>query len=56
VVAKLNCLNSDFMNLLMMFPPQVLLRFPWCPQTVQCLKSMCLLDTFNRWVITVLLI
>lgn len=29
---------------------QVLLRFPWCPLMVQCLQSMCLLDTFNKWV------
>lgn len=34
----------------MVYISQVLLRFPWCPQTVQCLQSMCLLDTFNKWV------
>lgn len=28
---------------------QVLLRFPWCLQMVQCLQSMCLLDTFHRY-------
>lgn len=28
---------------------QVLLRFPWCLQMVQCLQSMCLLDTFHKY-------
>lgn len=31
------------------FFPQVLLRFPWCLLMVQCLQSMCLLDTFRRY-------
>lgn len=42
------CKNTECLNVFLS-SSQVLLRFPWCLQMVQCLQSMCLLDTSHRY-------